>query len=259
MNTQPLDQAGADQRRDRDLAAAYASYPHPSLAVDVVLLTIVEGQMRVLVIERPEPAHRGRYALPGGFVRIDESLDEAAARVLREKCGLENIFTEQLYTFGTPDRDPRTRVVSCTYFALLPAAVLAARANLGPGSLMAQVLVPWAGETGGPVQLLDDGDTELINLAFDHGQIIGIAIKRLRAKIWYAPVALEMLPPTFSLGDLQQVYETILGGPLQKNTFRLRLRASGFLEETGERRVSPGASFRPPMLYRFVKPESGAI
>jgi 8-oxo-dGTP diphosphatase len=234
-----------------------ASYPRPSLAVDVVLFTVLAGELWVLLVKRPEPPSQGQHVLPGGFVRLSESLDEAAARVLREKAGLEDIFIEQLYTFGEPGRDPRARVVSCAYFALLPPRALLVRSTAPVDRLIARVVVPWAGEQGGPVRLLDEQGAELA-LAFDHAAIIGAAVKRLRGKLWYAPVAFEMVPEHFSLGDLQLVYETILGRRLQKNTFRLRLRASGFLEETGQRRAGTGDSYRPPMLYRFVSPTSGA-
>ena len=125
-------------------------YPRPSVAVDVVALTVADG-LRVAVYKRTEPPGKGNWALPGGFVRIDESLDDAAARLLAQKAGFEGVFLEQLYTFGDVRRDPRGRVIAVAYYALVdPRRFHTRRA---PHAVSAHVRVPWPGETGGPVDV----------------------------------------------------------------------------------------------------------
>jgi 8-oxo-dGTP diphosphatase len=215
------------------------------------LLTAADGALEVLLLERAEPPDAGKWALPGGFVRIDESLDEAAARVLREKTGLSDLFVEQLYTFGHLERDPRGRVVSVAYYALLPAEQLAS-AGIGAGerARLARLRVPWPGEQGGPVEALGAAG-EALPLAFDHAEILGLAVKRLRGKLDYAPIGFELLPERFSLRALQQIHEWILGRRLNKDSFRRRMLATGQLEATGERRTD--VEYRPPELYRFIR------
>jgi 8-oxo-dGTP diphosphatase len=240
---------------ERDFLANYdaTSYPRPSVAVDVVLLTVRDASISALLVRRDNQPQRGRWALPGSFLRIDESLDAAATRVLRSKAGLRGVFTEQLYTFGTPKRDPRTRVLSVAYYALveplaLDTAVAAARnADLR----LARLDVPWPGETGGPVEAQsgDDGTPLPLPLAFDHAAILGMAVKRIRGKLDYAPIGFELLPSTFSLRDLRLVHEAILGRPLNKDSFRRRILDRGLVVATGERATDVG--HRPPELYRF--------
>ena len=226
------------------------AFPRPSLTVDVALVTALEGHLRALLMRRAELPERGKWSLPGGFVALDESLDAAAARVLAGKAGLEDVFTEQLYTFGDPGRDPRTRVVTVAYYALVPAERLAMAVDSSGSELaLAPLRVPWAGETGGPIEALaSDGST--LSLAFDHAEILGMAVKRLRGKLAYAPIGYELLPGRFSLRALQDVHETILGRRLNKDSFRRRMLASGELEPTGERRTD--VEYRPPELYRVV-------
>lgn len=223
-----------------------SAFPHPSLAVDVVLLTVSEGALRVALVQRVEHPCRGCWALPGGFVGIKESLDAAATRVLAAKAGLEGVFLEQLYTFGATDRDPRTRVVSVAYYALVHPGRLAVTGSTE--FLLGSVQVPWSGETGGPVQVVD-GDGKTGRLAFDHTRVIGMAVKRIRGKLDYAPIGFQLLPPTFTLRDLQAIHEVILGRPLNKDSFRRRMLASGELHATGERERTVG--HRPAELYRY--------
>jgi 8-oxo-dGTP diphosphatase len=226
-----------------------SAYPHPSLTVDVALITAAEGSLRVLLLRRDRPPDAGRWALPGGFVRIDESLDKAAERVLRQKIGLKGLFLEQLYTFGEPKRDPRTRVVTVGYYALVPAQRLAgAGIPGGEATRLATLHVRWAGEAGGPAEALDEAGTPL-PLAFDHGEILGMVVKRLRGKLDYAPIGFELLPEQFSLRALQQIHETISGRRLNKDSFRRRMLATGQLEATGEHRTD--VDYRPPELYRL--------
>ena len=227
------------------------SFPHPSLTVDVALVTAMEGALHALLLRRGVPPDAGRWALPGGFVRIDESLDDAAARVLREKAGLGDLFIEQLYTFGALGRDPRARVVTVAYYALISAERLTeAGAAGGEAAELARLRVPWAGEEGGPVEALDRSGAAL-PLAFDHAEILGLAVKRLRGKLDYAPIGFQLLPERFSLRALQQIHEIVSGRRLNKDSFRRRMLASGQLEATGEHRTD--VEYRPPELYRFVR------
>jgi 8-oxo-dGTP diphosphatase len=243
---------GAKGQRDEERAflAAYdpAAFDRPSLAVDVALLTVIDGHLEVALVERTQHPHQGRWALPGGFVRMDESLEKAATRVLREKAGLADMYLEQLYTFGEPERDPRTRVVSVAYYALVDHARLAStgRANLTFG----RIVVPWEGEAGGPVEARDRQGRDM-RLAFDHADILGMAVKRIRGKLDYTPIGFQLLPETFTLRRLQDVHETILGRTLNKDSFRRRMLGSRLLEATGERETEVG--HRPAELYRFTR------
>ena len=229
-------------------------YPRPSVAVDVVLLTVdadARGLWAVLA-RRDDPPQQERWALPGGFVGIDESLDDAAARVLREKVGLAGVFIEQLYTFGAPNRDPRTRVISVAYYALVEPTGLerVVTADERPaGAHLARLHVPWPGETGGPVEAVD-GTGLPLPLAFDHAEILGMAVKRIRGKLDYAPIGFELLPDAFSLRDLRLVHEAILGRALNKDSFRRRMLDRGLVVPTGAR--ATGVGHRPPELYRFA-------
>ncbi|HHO54010.1 MAG TPA: NUDIX hydrolase [Deltaproteobacteria bacterium] len=234
---------------ERSFLQAYdpSAFDRPSLAVDLAVLTVDDGVLRALLVQRGEHPFRGGWALPGGFVQIDESLSAAARRVLRQKAGLEGVFTEQLYTFGDPGRDPRMRIVSVAYYALLDAGQLG---EPQPGRRFLEVVVPWEGETGGPVQPVDR-DHQPLPLAFDHADILGMAVRRIRGKLDYTPIGFQLLPETFTLRELQRVHETVLGTSLNKDSFRRRMLASGQLEATGEREQQVG--HRPAELYRFAR------
>jgi 8-oxo-dGTP diphosphatase len=225
-----------------------ARYERPSVTVDVALLTASDGALSTLVLARSAHPFKGRLALPGGFVGLRESLDAAADRVLAEKCGLGGVFLEQLYTFGAPERDPRTRVVTVAYYALVERRRFDEAAARGGGLAVARLEVPWEGETGGPVELRAE-DGRALPLAFDHADILGMAVKRLRGKLGYAPIGYQLLAPRFTLLELQRVHETILGRPLNKDSFRRRMLASGELEATGESQRD--VEHRPAELYRF--------
>jgi 8-oxo-dGTP diphosphatase len=227
-------------------ARAFADYPRPSVAVDVVALTVDRGTLQVALYRRTEPPATGHCALPGGFVGIDESLDEAAARLLQQKAGFRDVFLEQLYTFGDVRRDPRGRVIAVAYYALVDAARFS---QMAPNALSAVVHVPWPGETGGPVEVLSAG--EKLAIAFDHADILGLAIKRLRGKLDYSPVGFQLLPREFTLRQLQEIHEAVRGEELNKDSFRRRMLTSGLLEATGARERD--VSYRPAELYRFVK------
>jgi 8-oxo-dGTP diphosphatase len=206
-------------------------YPRPALAVDCVVFGLDETDIKVLLIQRKLTPFQHAWALPGGFVRIEETLDEAARRELEEEAGVTDVYLEQLYTFGALDRDPRERVVTVAYYALAKLSdhrIRAATDAMGVG---------WFG--------LDD----LPKLAFDHADVITRGHERLRGKVRYAPVGFELLPPRFSLTQLQRMYEIILGQELDKRNFRKKILAMDLLVETDE--FEQGVRHRAARLYRF--------
>jgi len=233
---------------EREFLARYdvRAFERPSVSVDVVLVSVCDDALVTLLIERTEHPFRGKPVLPGGFVKLTESLEDAALRVLRDKAGLERVFLEQLYTFGDVSRDPRTRVISVAYFALVAADRLPPATGK---AITARIDVPWSGETGGPVDFV--GPHGVLDVGFDHADIVGMAVKRLRGKLDYAPIGYQLLPDRFTLFDLQRVHETILGRELNKDSFRRKMLASGELEATGRRQVDVG--HRPAELYRFTR------
>lgn len=217
------------------------AFDRPSVTVDVVAFTARQGQLSVLLIKRGVWPFAGAWALPGGFIKMDEDLDTAARRELCEEAGVAAAhYLEQLYTFGGVGRDPRTRVVSVAYYALLP----------GGGSGL-PVCEPAAGTDAVEAQWFSLD--ALPTLAFDHAQILGTALARLRAKLGYTSVAYALLPDEFTLTQLQSVYEIILGRSLDKRNFRKKMLAADILEPT-PRQLREGAH-RPAQLYRFTKKE----
>lgn len=205
------------------------THPHPAVTTDVVVFTIRDERLHVLLVKRRNPPFAQTWALPGGFVDIDEDLEACALRELQEETGVTGVFLEQLYTFGAPDRDPRERVITVAYYALVPSESISIRADNDARE------VAW-----------HDCD-QLPSLAFDHDQIIARALQRLRAKLGYSTIAFQFLPEKFTLSELQQVYETILGEPLDKRNFRRRMLSYGLLAETDEK-VRNG-NHRPARLY----------
>ncbi len=189
------------------------AFDRPSVTVDLVLMSVVDGAPAVLLHRRDAAPFAGRWALPGGFVAIEESLDAAARRVLADKARMGDAYLEQLYTFGAVDRDPRMRIVSVAYFALLPAGRFAA----GDGLALARV---GTGVDGRAVATIAG---EPVALAFDHDAMLDLAMRRLRGKLDWSPVAYALLPERFTLRALQDVHEAILGRPLNKPAFRRRL------------------------------------
>ncbi len=211
------------------------TYQHPraALAVDCVVFGLDDEDLKVLLIQRGLDPFAGKWALPGGFVRLDESVDEAAKRELSEETGLGKVFLEQLHTFGAPDRDPRERVVSVAYYALV---------NLAAHRVQAATDAKEAAwfATG-----------DLPKLAFDHEAIVDLALERLREGVRRRPVGFELLPAKFTLSMLQRLYEKILERPLDKRNFRKRVLALGLLEELDE--VEQDVAHRAARLYRFDK------
>lgn len=205
-------------------------YERPSVTVDVVIFTVQESELRVLLVKRGEPPFAGMWAIPGGFVKMTESLDDAARRELYEETGVRDVYLEQLYTFGAPDRDPRTRVITVAYFALINSEQL----TLEAGTDAAEAA--WF-----PAYSLPP-------LAFDHADILRYALERLRYKLEYTAVAFELLPECFTLTDLQLLYEHILGEELDKRNFRRKILQANILEKTSRFRKG---EHRPARLYRF--------
>ena len=206
------------------------TYPHPAVTTDVVVFTVKKEALSVLLIRRKIDPYKGCWALPGGFVRIEENLDVCALRELKEETGLEDIYLEQLYTFGEPNRDPRERVISVAYYALVPSDNL----SLKPGTDAASAA--W------------HKIESLPRLAFDHSEIIKMARVRLTAKIEYSTLGLMFMPDEFTLTEVQTLYEIISGQQRDKRNFRKWLLSLDVIEETGMKRAE--GAHRPAKLYR---------
>lgn len=208
------------------------AFPKPSVTVDCVVFGLDGNQtLKVLLIQRAIPPFENQWALPGGFVRLEESLDAAARRELGEETGLQNIFLEQLYTFGMVDRDPRDRVITVTYYALINLEEKA----IAPDTDARQVA--WF--------TLD----QLPPLAFDHPHILQVARQRLQGKLRYEPIGFELLPKKFTLTQIQKLYEMVLGYPLDKRNFRRKLLKMDLLIELEE--WQQGVAHRAARLYQF--------
>ena len=214
-------------------------YPHPAVTVDIVIFTIRDARLKLLLIRRAGEPYRGQWALPGGFIHLDEALDASARRELEEETGVAGVYLEQLYTFGAPARDPRERVITVAYYALIPSDKLQLRAATDAEA------VGWFG--------MD----ELPELAFDHPDIIAMAHERLVAKLDYSTIAFQFLGGDFSLSELQSVYEIILREELDKRNFRKWALALEQIEETGRERRD--GAHRPAKLYRLKEPGTVTI
>jgi 8-oxo-dGTP diphosphatase len=235
-------------REDRDFLEQYhlSDYERPSVAVDIVALALgpipedaeQPRALYTLLTRRTELPQIGVASLLGGFVGVDESLEESVTRVLHDKAGLGGVACEQLYTFGNPERDPRGRIISVTYLALLRFTETL-RALLANDETLFSPLkgaVPF-----------DPASGEAIPLAFDHAYILESAISRVRAKLDYWPLRFELLPDVFTMKELQHLHETVLGSSVNKDSFRRRMVDSGAVIATGDVR---GAVGRPAELYR---------
>jgi len=223
-------------------------YPKPSVAVDLVIFTVVDAVLKVLLIKRKGHPHKGKWALPGGFVDVGnsydeqgESLEDAAHRELSEETGLPmgSCFLEQLFTFGTPNRDPRMRIISVTYYALISAD---------------KMPLVKAGDDAEDARWFCVSHLVDEELAFDHPHILRVAIDRIRGKIDYAPIAFELVPETFTVAELRAVYEAIKGSTYDPSNFQRRFRrmqTDGIIEQAEGKRLSVvGPSAR---VYRFTR------
>ena len=219
---------------DPETAETYdvTKYERPSVTVDVVIFSILDEELKVLLIKRKSWPFEGMWAIPGGFVHMDESLETAAYRELAEETNVkrEQVYLEQLYTFGAPKRDPRTRVITVAYFALVSA----------------DQIDPRAADDAEDVSWFSVYD--LPPLAFDHADILDYALTRLRYKLEYSAVGFQLLPEKFTLRELQDAYEIILGTKLDKGNFRSKLRKTQVVEKVDGYRDTGG---RPARLYRF--------
>lgn len=224
------------QVAEQDNAEQYdaSKYDRPSVTVDVVIFSLIEDQLKVLLVKRKQWPFQGMWAIPGGFVQMNESLHEAAERELAEETGVENVYIEQLYTFGQPDRDPRTRVITIAYFAIVPADAIKQHQA---GSDAAETA--WHAMSNLP------------ELAFDHALILEYALTRLRYKLEYTTVGFELLPDVFTLSELQHAYELILGEALDKRNFRRKILSADILEDTGKKKRE--GEGRPAQLFRYKK------
>ncbi len=206
-------------------------YPRAALTVDCVVFGFDESELKVLLIQRALDPFRGKWALPGGFVRVDETLDDAARRELEEEAGLKDVFLEQLYTFGVVNRDPRERVVSVAYYALVKLAAHETKAATDAAD------AKWF-----PI-------SKVPKLAFDHTDIWATALARLKGKVRYQPIGFELLPPKFTLSQLQHLYEAVLETNLDKRNFRKKVLGFELLVPLAETQMV--GRHRPAQLFRF--------
>ena len=209
-----------------------SKYERPSVTVDVVIFALEDDDLQVLLVRRQETPFQGMWAVPGSFVKINESLGDAAVRALGEKTGVHDVYTEQLFTFGEPARDPRTRVITVAYFALVPYTAVSVDVLGGDTAVTAWHSV-----------------FDLPELAFDHELILEYALQRLRYKLEYTSVGFQLLPDEFTLTELQKAYEIILSEALDKRNFRRKILSAEILEETGNKKQD--GEGRPAKLYRY--------
>lgn len=214
-------------------------YEFAVIASDVVIFTVDEGELKVLLIKMKKKPYTDYWAAPGGLVGPKESVDDAAARILREKAGLSNIHLEQLYTFGKANRDPFGRVVSVAYFALIPSAHLKLHTT----------------DEYSDIKWFSMG--KLPKLAYDHLEVLRVAKDRLQSKLEYTNIVYSLLPSEFTLSELQDVYETILDRGIDKRNFRKKILALKILKTLKKKRE--GSAHRPAELYSFIKRTPQAI
>ncbi|MDJ0955210.1 MAG: NUDIX domain-containing protein [Arenicellales bacterium] len=204
------------------------------VSTDIVVFTVRRDHLQVLLRQRySETFKKSDWALPGGYIRPVEPLEDCALRTLAQQTGIRDVNLEQLYTFGRPDRHPKSRVITVSYFALIPT-------QQAEGFIQSPN-IEW------------HSVTELPELYLDHAEIISVARQRLVSKLGYSTIAFQGLPELFTLGELQHVYETILGTPLDKRNFRKKVLAQEHIEQTEHFRRK--RSHRPARLYRLTKTE----
>lgn len=206
-------------------------YPHPAVTTDSVVFGLADGELKILLIRRLNDPYKDRWALPGGFIRMDEDLDTAAFRELKEETGVDNLYLEQLGAWGTPGRDPRERIITIAYLAIV---------NLFEHPVKADSDAREAGWF--PV-------VDPPPLSFDHGDILAAGLKRLQEKVRSDPVVFRFLPEKFTLSQVQRLYEAILYEGLDKRNFRKKLLATGLLEALDE--YEADVAHRAAQYYRF--------
>ncbi len=284
---------------EEQFLAAYNAkkYERPSVTVDMLIFTVTEEEkknyrklpekvLRLLMIKRKDHPYLGQWALPGGFVKIDEGVDEAAIRELKEETNIDNIYMEQLYTWGEVHRDPRTRVISCSYMSLVDSSTLDIKARddadaakwftvscklyqeqrtvterghtlqriyklkLSNEEETLSAMIKVVQTVADKVTKIERSIVETDGIAFDHAKVIEYGIERLRSKIKYTNIAFNLMPELFTLTELQQVYETILDTELLKANFRRKI--ANMVVETNQYKKDAG--HRPSKLFRF-RPE----
>lgn len=208
-------------------------YEKPSVTVDIVIFTIQNNELKILLVKRAIEPFKNMWAIPGGFVRIQESLEEAAKRELLEETGVKDVYLEQLYTFGDVKRDPRGRVITAAYYALVKSDNIKLKATTDVSE--AKFFLA----------------SKLPKLAFDHEKILEYALKRLRWKFEYTTIAFSLLPDKFSLTELQKIYEIIFNKKFDKRNFRKKIISLNLVEKTKEKEEN--VSYRPPKLYKLKK------
>ncbi|MAE13111.1 NUDIX hydrolase [Candidatus Woesearchaeota archaeon] len=208
------------------------------VAVDAVVFTVLQDELRILLIKRKYPPFKGMYALPGGFVNKGEELEEAVKRELDEETGVKDVFLKQIGTYGGVRRDPRGRILSVAFLALIQPNQ---RLKAATDAMDAE----WFAVDGLP------------ELGFDHSDIISDALEQLRYEVQTTNIAFQILPKSFTLTQLQQLYEDVLGRGLDKRNFRKKVKELGILKETSEM-LREGAH-RPARLYRFVESKYSGI
>ncbi|NQZ56213.1 MAG: NUDIX hydrolase [Lentisphaeraceae bacterium] len=208
-------------------------YPHPAVTVDCVLFGLGEDKLQLLLIERGLEPFKGSWALPGGFVKMDEDSETAARRELAEETGVNDVYLEQLYTFSKVERDPRERVISISYYGLIKPQTKTLSASTDA------------------VQARWFNIDELPEMAFDHAEIVDKAMERLKGKVKYQPIGFELLPDKFTLPQLQKVYEIVLQRDLDKRNFRKKIQKTGLILDTGE--MEENVARRPAKFYQFDK------
>ena len=215
------------------MSRAFKETKTHEVTTDVVIFTIKDDKLKVLLVKRAHEPFKGKWAIPGGFIRISETIDAAAIRILKEKTNVQNIYLEQLYTFGDPLRHPDSRVITCAYFALIRSDDIVL--SFEPNQEITEV--QWH-----PVY-------NLPKLAFDHKEIIEYSLKRTRERLEFCPIAFQLLPEKFTLTELQKSYELILAKKLDKRNFRKKFLSANILKELDE--FTKSGSKRPARLYSF--------
>jgi len=207
-------------------------YKNPSVTVDVIVFTVIDNELKVLLVKRKYEPFQGKWVIPGGFVRAEESLEDAAKRELLEETNVKDIYMEQLYTFGAPKRDPRGRVITIAYMSLINSSNIDLKASSDAAE------AKWH-----PIYKMPE-------LGFDHKDILDYALQRLRYKLEYTTIAFQLLPEAFTLTALQTVYEIIFNKKLDKRNFRKKILSLGFIKDT--KRMKRDVAHRPAKIYSFI-------
>ncbi len=212
-------------------------YPRPAVAVDVVLFSIKEGDLKILFIKRKNLPFEGKWAIPGGFIEIDEPLEDGARREMEEETGIKDFYMEQLYTFGNPKRDPRGRIISVNYIG-----ILSPQSRVEPKAADDAREVAWFSAYSLPP------------LAFDHEGIIDVAHSRLRERLRFTPLGFKFLQKEFILSELQGVYEVVFGKKIDRRRFRRKILSLGILKELKKKRKTVPKQARIYILDTRVSP-----